>query len=452
MKNKFVKLLSTVLASTMLLAACNTTDQEETPDTTPDAGVEEPGDVEEPEETDPAEEPEEPEAPAEVVEISFIPSKVEAQAQFEEIAEIYNNSQDAVQVTTLGVAGDNLTTVLQSNFAADPATAPTIFAISGPSAAAFEPYFADLSDMTAAGLLSESLAGVVTTDDGAIVGLPSAVEGYGFIYNVTMFQDAGIDPATLTDIDSFVAALETLQGVDGIVNPIAFSQEEYFLFVHFFNWAVALEDDYATKMEAVNAGETALADLQSVQDWAAALDQIKEYTNSGLATYDEQVAGFGAGQYAMIHQGNWAQPILVDNAVEFEYAYLPFPLNGNTGLAVGTSNAWRVNNAATQEQQDAAKAFLDWLITSEEGQRLSAEELEFIPAYADVQAPAGGLSESVAAYVSSGDTVDWAFNTVFPAGVEVDGARLMQDYYADIITSDELIQQLSDVWADLTAE
>ncbi len=452
MKNKFVKLLSTVLASTMLLAACNTTDQEETPDTTPDAGVEEPGDVEEPEETDPAEEPEEPEAPAEVVEISFIPSKVEAQAQFEEIAEIYNNSQDEVNVTTLGVAGDNITTVLQSNFAADPATAPTIFAISGPSATAFEPYFADLSDTAAAGLLSESLAGVVTTDDGAIVGLPSAVEGYGFIYNVTMFQDAGIDPATLTDIDSFVAALETLQGVDGIVNPIAFSQEEYFLFVHFFNWAVALEDDYATKMEAVNAGETALADLQSVQDWAAALDQIKEYTNSGLATYDEQVAGFGAGQYAMIHQGNWAQPILVDNAVEFEYAYLPFPLNGNTGLAVGTSNAWRVNNAATQEQQDAAKAFLDWLITSEEGQRLSAEELEFIPAYADVQAPAGGLSESVAEYVSSGDTVDWAFNTVFPAGIEVDGARLMQDYYADIITSDELIQQLSDVWADLTAE
>lgn len=436
---KFVKVMATVLASSLLLAACNndtngtdgTTDggDPDTENTDDDGGEETPS--------------------GDVVQISFIPSKVEAQETFESIVETYNASQDGVEVTILGVAGDQTPTVLQSNFSSDPASAPTIFAISGPAASGFEQFYTDLSDMEAAGRLSESLAGEVTNEDGAIVGLPSAVEGYGFIYNQTMFEEAGIDPASLNSIDAFVGALETLSGVEGVASPIAFSEETYFLFIHFFNWAVALQDNWQDEMAAVNAGEQSLADLAMVQAWGSALDQIKEYTNLGLATYDEQVAGFAAGQYAMIHQGNWAQPIIVDANVDFEYAYLPFPLEGNTSLAVGTSNAWRVNNAATAEQQQAAKDFLDWLIISEEGQQLSAEELGFIPAYTDVLAPEGGLSESVAEYVSNGETVDWAFNTVFPAGIDIDGAELMQAYYADQITSEELIQQLSDVWADL---
>lgn len=429
-------LLSLVLSFS--LAACNTDTSGDNTDTSANQGEVE-------ENVDSGKEDE---SNGEKVEITFIPSKVEAQEQFEEIAKTYNESQDKTEITTLGVAGDSITTVLQSNFAADPASAPTIFAISGPSASGFERFFADLSDMEAAKKLSESFTDEVTNDEGQIVGLPSAVEGYGFIYNVQMFEDAGIDPKSLDNMDDFVAALKTLSEVDGVESPIAFSEEEYFLFIHFFNWAVALEDNYQDVMAEVNAGEKKLSDLDMVQKWAKALDEIKPYTNGGLNTYDEQVAGFANGKFAMIHQGNWAQSVLEDNNVDFEYDYLPYPLDGNTALAVGTSNAWRVNNKASEAQQTAAKEFLDWLITSDEGQKLSAEKLGFIPAYKDVQVPEGGLSEAVSAYVNDANTVDWAFNSVFPAGIEVDGARLMQDYYADRITSDELLEELSTTWAD----
>lgn len=445
MKKSGMKLVAGISALALLLAACgggttttaapNTSGADNTT-----AASEAPSDG-----TTAAETP----APSgDKVTITLMQSKTEIQENMQTVVDDFNKAHDNIEVTLLGTSGDNYATVLQSNFAADPKTAPTIFSLAGVDTVSFEQYFRPLDDTKAAGLLSEGLKPEFTNANGEIVGLPSAVEGYGFIYNVDMFQNAGVDPASLTDIPSFVAALETLSQVDGVVSPIGFAQENYFLFVHFFNWAIALTPDYEAEVAKVNSGEQKLADIPAVKAWGDALDQIRDYTNKGQATYDEQVAGFGAGQYAMIHQGNWAQSVLVDNNVEFNYAFLPYPLDGNQGLAVGPATAWRINNQADEAQQEAAKTFLDWLITSDEGQTLSADLLGFIPAYKDVKAPAGGLSESVAQYVSDNKTVGWAFNTVFPVGIDIDGARLMQEYYAGG-TSADLLDQLNTVWVDL---
>ncbi len=441
MKKTAMKLLAGVSALAVLLAACggNTTT------TAPGTDGTEPGQT-----TSAGADPTDPPTgePGEKVTITLMQSKTEIQERMQTVVDDFNAKHENIEVTLLGTSGDNYATVLQSNFAADPANAPTIFSIAGVDSVSFEDYFLSLDDTEAAKILSEGLKPDFTNDAGEIVGLPSAVEGYGFIYNVDMFNDAGIDPASLTDIPSFVAALETLSAVDGVVSPIGFAQENYFIFVHFFNWAIALADDYQAEIAKVNSGEQKLADIPSVQAWADALDLIRDYTNKGQASYDEQVAGFGQGQYAMIHQGNWAQSVLQDNDVAFDYAFLPYPLEGNTGLAVGPATAWRINNRSSAEQQEAAKTFLDWLITSDDGQTHSADLLDFIPAYQNVKAPAGGLSQSVAEFVSENETVAWAYNSVFPTGIDIDGARLMQEYYAGG-TSADLLEQLNTVWVDL---
>lgn len=463
MKKTKIKLLSLMAATALLLTACGgggtattgtttgssngvTTSSEVDGTTSDDGTTTSEG---EPSETSDDTSETSSEAPGETVEITLMQSKTEIQSDLETVIEDFNNGDHGVNVTLLGTSGDNYATVLQSNFAADPAMAPTIFSMSGLDTVNFENFFASLDDTEAAGILSEGLKPEFTNDAGEIVGLPGSVEGYGFIYNVEMFEEASIDPESLTDIDSFVGALETLSEVEGVTAPIGFAEENYFIFIHFFNWAIALDDNYVEDIEAVNAGDMNLADIPSVQAWADALDLIAPYTNKGQASYDEQVAGFGAGNYAMIHQGNWAQQVLEDNEVEFEYAFLPYPLEGNDSLAVGPASAWRVNNAAADDQQEAAKTFLDWLITSDEGQEHSANTLFFIPAYQDVLAPEGGLSESVAEYVSDNKTVEWAYNTVFPAGLDIDGAAYMQDYYAGRLTSAEFLEELSMTWQDL---
>lgn len=382
---------------------------------------------------------------SDVVKISFMQSKTEIQGDLQTVVDDFNEKHEGIEVELLGTSGDNYATVLQSNFAADPATAPTIFSMSGPDSVNFEKFMATLDDTEAAKLLPDNLKEPVTVD-GKLVGLPSAVEGYGLIYNAKMLSDAGVDPASITSMDALVSAFEKLADVEGVEAPLGFAKENYFIFIHFFNWGAALDPDYSENLSKVGTGEQTLADIASVKEWADDLDKIKEFTNKGLVSYDDQVAGFSAGKYAMIHQGVWAQQVIDQNEVAFDYGFIPYPTGGNDKLAVGTATGWRVNNAASEEQQKAAKTFLDWLITSEDGQKHSADLLNFIPAYTGVKAPAGNLTESVAEYAGSGKIVGWVYNTDFPSGMDVDGATSMQKYYADQIDSTELLQELSDAW------
>lgn len=382
---------------------------------------------------------------SDVVKITLMQSKTEIQSDLQTVIDDFNEKHEDIEVELLGTSGDNYATVLQSNFAADPATAPTIFSMSGPDSVNFEKFMASLDDTEAAKLLPDNLRAPVTVD-GKLVGLPSAVEGYGLIYNADMLSEAGIDSASLTSIDALVSAFETLSGVEGVEAPLGFAKENYFIFIHFFNWAPALDPDYSANLAKVGAGEITLTDIPEVKQWADDLDKIKEFTNKGLASYDDQVAGFSAGKYAMIHQGVWAQQVIDQNEVTFDYGFIPYPTSGNDKLAVGTATGWRVNNKASEEQQKAAKTFLDWLITSEEGQKHSADLLNFIPAYTGVQAPAGNLTEAVAKFAGEGNTVGWVYNTDFPSGMDVDGASSMQKYYADQIDSAQLLQELSDAW------
>ncbi len=382
---------------------------------------------------------------SDVVKITFMKSKTEIQSDLQTVVDDFNEKNEGIEVELLGTSGDNYATVLQSNFAADPATAPTIFSMSGPDTVNFEKFMAPLDDTEAAKLLPDNLKDAVVIDD-KLIGLPSAVEGYGLIYNADMLSDAGIDPASLNSIDALVSAFEKLATVEGVDAPLGFAKENYFIFIHFFNWGAALDPDYSENLAKVGTGEQTLADIPSIKQWADDLDKIKEFTNKGLVSYDDQVAGFSAGKYAMIHQGVWAQQVIDQNEVEFDYGFIPYPTGGNDKLAVGTATAWSVNNEASEEQQKAAKTFLDWLITSDEGQKHSADLLNFIPAYTGVKAPAGNLTESVAEYAGSGKTVGWVYNTDFPSGMDVDGTTSIQKYYADQIDSAGLLQELSDAW------
>lgn len=382
---------------------------------------------------------------SDVVEITLMQSKTEIQSDLQTVIDAFNESHENIEVELLGTSGDNYATVLQSNFAAEPETAPTIFSMSGPDAANFQQFMAPLDDTEASALLPDSLKGPVTVD-GKIYGLPSAVEAYGLIYNADMLDEVGIDPDSITSMDALVDAFEKLADVDGVESPLGFAKENYFIFIHFFNWGPALDPDYEENLDKVGAGDMTLADMPTVKQWADDLDRIKDFTNKGLVSYDDQVAGFSAGRYAMIHQGVWAQQVIDQNEVEFDYGFIPYPTSNNDSMAVGTATAWRVNNYATEAQQEAATTFLDWLITSDEGQDFSADLLNFIPAYQGVKAPAGQLTEAVASFVNDGKTVDWAYNTAFPSGMDVDGTSSMQKYYADQIDSTQLLEEITEAW------
>ena len=383
--------------------------------------------------------------------ITIMQSKTEIQGDLQKVVDDYNSTQSDTTVKLLGTSGDNYPTVLQSQFSASPDKAPTIFTISGPDAAKFNRFMAPLDSSKAAGLLRDEFKSDVTVD-GKLCGLPMAVEGYGFIYNKDLFKKAGVDATSLTSMDTFVDACKKLKSVSGVAAPIAFSKENYFIFIHFFNWGPAVSSNYKDQIQQLDAGKTKLNEIPSVAQWAKDLDAIKPYTNKAVDSYDDQVSGFANGKYAMIHQGDWVQTMLDQDKVSFSYGLMPYPTGGNTKLAVGLANAWRVNKMASDQQQQAAIRFLDWLLTSEKGQSYCADTFKFIPACKGMKSPAAGLGKDVADYVQKDQTVPWVFNTAFPNGIDVDGAALMQKYYAGAINSSQLLDQLTQAWVQDAAK
>ncbi len=80
------------------------------------------------------------------------------------------------------------------------------------------------------------------------------------------------------------------------------------------------------------------------------------------------------------------------------------------GLCTGTENYWSVNKNASEEDIKATLDFLNWVVTSEEGTTMMAEQFGACPFQAS-KAPSNPFSALANEYVANGCyPVTWAFN------------------------------------------
>lgn len=380
--------------------------------------------------------------------VTLIQNKVEIQQELENAAKDFNSTHSDVEVQILGAAGDNLVTTLQSQFASSPEKAPTIFTCgSGSEFEKFFNYMAPLDSTKAAAKIAKGQSDDAMKD-GKLYGLPMAIEGFGLIYNKAMFNEAGINAADIKSMSDLVLACQKLAKVKGVIKPLAFAKETYFQFMHPFNWPFAVMSNYKEAIPKVISGELKLKDIPEVKQYALDLQSLKPYTNLAKDSYDDQLAGFASGKFAIIHQGNWAESVLADYKVTFEYGMIGMPANGNTSIAVGNTNFFRVNKNATKEQQAGAISFLDWLFTDTAGQTYVTDKFKLIPAYNGFNTTnLSPLSKDVAKFSDAGNTVPWTFN-LFPAGVDKDCSSAMEKFYAGKSTPDQLLDEINKVWVE----
>lgn len=380
--------------------------------------------------------------------VTLIQNKVEIQQQLEAAAKEFNSTHQNVEVQILGAAGDNLVTTLQSQFASSPEKAPTIFTCG--SGSEFEKFFNYMIPLDSAKSASKIAKGQSddAMKDGKLYGLPMAIEGFGLIYNKEIFKEAGVNAEDIKSMSDLTAACQKLAKVKGVVKPLAFAKETYFQFMHPFNWPFASMSNYKEVIPKVISGNTKLKDIPEVKQYAEDLQTLKPYTNLAKDSYDEQLAGFATGKYAIIHQGNWCESVLTDYKVKFDYGMIGMPANGNTSIAVGNTNFFRVNKYASKEQQTAAISFLDWLFTEKSGQTYVTDKFKLIPAYNGFDTTnMTPLSKDVAKYSEEGKTVPWTFN-LFPAGVDKDCSSAMEKFYAGKSTPEQLLDEINKVWVD----
>lgn len=370
--------------------------------------------------------------------ITIFNSKVEIVDQLEALAKEYTE-ETGVKVEVLGAAGDQYMQQIQTKLTSN--QGPSIFSVKPSDAEKLKSYLYDLSDEDYVQYIAPDME--LKVDD-KIVGIPYGVEGLGLIYDKDM-----IDPKDISDFDSFVSTLEKFKSED--INGLGLSQEAYFLIGHILNTPFALQDDPLAYVEQLKKGEVKMADTKEFQDFAKYMDAIKANTKNPVeVTYDGVIGDFATGKTAMIHQGNWAYGMFEDYDLDFELGMAPFPLDGNDKLAVGVGNNWAINNQKDEEEIKAASDFLNWMFTSETGQRYIVEEFGFIPAMTNIEATGlDPLSQAVLDASNSGDTITWAFN-YFPANAIVnDLAPAAEEFFlSKDMTGQQLLEKLDAAWAN----
>jgi len=372
--------------------------------------------------------------------ISIFQSKVEIAEQLEALAQQYTK-ETGNEVEVWGSVGDAYITQLQAKLTAN--QGPSIFSIGyGSEAETFKSYYYDLSNEPYVKDIAPNMALEI---DGKVVGVPYGVEGFGLVYNKNL-----VNPADVRDLDSFTALLKSFK--DQGKNGFSLSQEAYFLIGHILNTPFALQPDPQDFIEQLNSGKVKMAETKEFQEFARFLEAIREYAvNPMEITYDKQMGDFATGKTAIVHQGNWSYGMLADfGELDFEYGMMPFPLMGNDKIAVGQASNWVINGKAKPEEIEAARAFLNWLFTSETGKNAIVNEFKFVPAMTTIKAEnLDPLSQAVYDATQSGDTIPWAMN-FFPQGIIVnDLAPAAQEFFLNPgMTGEQFLKKLDEVWTN----
>ncbi|MCF6138022.1 ABC transporter substrate-binding protein [Pseudalkalibacillus berkeleyi] len=389
------------------------------------------------------------------VTVDIFQFKVEFKKQFEEVVKAYEkeNKDVNINITTVG-GGEDYGAALKSKFASG--NEPTIYNVGGPQDVKdWADKLADLSDTKAAELALKGTLEGVTKDD-KVLGLPYNQEGYGFIYNKNVLKEAGIDPASITSYAALEGAVQTLdKKKDDLGLKAVFAlpaKETWVTGLHLSNVFLAPEFD----QNVLNAFDSNKVEFTHSDAFKKVLDLQNEYSAQPTVNldYSQQVEElFSTGKVAMIQQGNWAYGSIAgidEELANSGIGMLPIPVEGykEDSMPVGVPMYWAVNSNKDAKEIEAAKAFLDWLYTSETGKTTVLEDFKFIPAYEgyDTSKISDPLAKDIYEYAQNGKTLSWTFMG-YPTGWGQQELGInIQKYLSDKMSWKELVSESQEAW------
>ncbi len=405
------KLLAVLLALVMVLSlvACGAAPAE-TPNT--------PAEPETPATEEPAAEPETPAAPGSVYYLNFKP---ESDAAWQEIAKTYTE-QTGVPVKVVTAASGQYDTTLTAELDKD--AAPTMFQVG------------NLGAVNSYGEFCYNLEGTdvyneMTTTDfnlkneaGETVSIGYCYEAFGIIVNKALLEKAGHSVDEITNFESLKAVADDIHaradelGFDAFTSAGLESSSAWRFSGHLANMPLYYEfrDDGVTEQPATIKG-TYLENYKNIWDL-----YITDTATTGAAllsaTGDQAEAEFGEGKAAFYQNGSWEYSNLTSadkfgmNPDDLTMIPIYCGVEGEekAGLCCGTENCWAINKNASPEDIQATLDFMYWVVTSEEGTTMLAEQFGPCP-FKNAKTPENVFFAAANEYVANGNyTVTWAFN------------------------------------------
>lgn len=387
----------------------------------------------------------------EVVTLNMFQFKVEIADQLQEMLKEFESEHPNIKVKLETVGGGaDYGAALKAKFASG--ESPDIFNNGGfTELGLWKEHLADLSEEPWVDhVLPIGKVPMTDVEDGKLYGMPVNLEGYGFIYNKDLFAQAGItDPPS--NYSELLAAAERLEE-NGITAFSAGYAEWWVIGQHLLNIGFAQQDDPVAFIEGLSSGSESFTGNSQFEEFQKVVDMEIKYGNANPLTtdYNTQVTLFATGETAMLQQGNWTENMIYEINPDMNMAFLPITINDDASanrLPVGVPNNWVVNK--NSKHLEEAKLLLDWMVSSETGQRYMTEEFAFIPAFDNIEPVGlGALGESILEYSVADQTIPWTWFR-WPDGANKDFAAAIQEYVAGQITYDQVLEKFQSTWDNL---
>lgn len=390
--------------------------------------------------------------------VYYLNFKPEQDAQWQELAKLYTE-ETGVPVTVLTAASGNYETTLKSEMAKT--DAPTLFQVNGPvGLASWKDYCYDLKDSKIAGELTNDEFALMDGD--SMAGIGYVIETYGIIYNKALLEKAGY---TQDDIKSFDDLKKVAEDITARKDELGFSaftsagmdgSSDWRFKTHLANLPIYYEykaDDINTT-DAIKG--TYLDNYRNIWDLYinnATCDPSLLSTKTG----DDAVAEFVTEQAVFYQNGTWAYNdiinagVLTDDDLGMMPIYIGVDGEENQGLCTGSENYWCINANASEENIKATEDFLNWVITSDTGRDVVANQMGFttpFDSFDDGYQASNAFMDAANQYIADGKTsVAWCFTTM-PSEAWKDGVgSALTAYAAGTGSWDDVVTAFVDGWA-----
>lgn len=380
--------------------------------------------------------------------IRLLNGKPEIDTQLKNLAAKYEEETGkVVSVETIG--GDtNASDELKKMYQAD--NMPDIFVIEANQAANWDGLLADLTGEA----WTEDTDYELVDEKMGTIGFPYTVEATALAYNAEILEKAGVDPASLTSPAAWQKAVETLDSKKdelGLTAVFGWCAEPANLgwssgthvFAQYLDAGLAQDD--TTYIDLLNDGGK--IDEARMKDFAAFVGMMNKYSDPALlidGTYDNQVAGFAAGKYAFVTQGNWINGGVTGSPDYTGWAmgFAPYAFeDGIDTIIAGPPSFWTVYSDG---DVDGAKAFLQW-VSDDSAQEILVNEAGLISPFKDCSfVAADPFAESIKSYMDAGKTSGW-HTMLKKDGLQNKTCQVFADYAKGALDEDAFVKTMGQV-------
>ena len=210
------------------------------------------------------------------------------------------------------------------------------------------------------------------TYDGKFYAFGYSESSVGIYYNKKMFQEAGIDEASLPTLekpwtwDEFKAVSKKLKdhfkeaAIDFRLN----SNDEMLPYAY-------MPLIWSNDGSVVNEDGTKAEGYFNAKESVEAVQFIQDLVKDGYTTVSPVEKGFETGQYPMVLSGSWTIADLETNYKDIDFGILPYPVSNKTKKLVSPSGSWQLGVTEKSDKKEAAAEFVKFATNTESSEILS---------------------------------------------------------------------------------